>query len=542
MQRLHFYDREDRPWVSGRLTTASIVGHTTSTTVRLWVRVYEQGDYHLVVAREPIPSLGLPKIELTSGENLRAALVGLLDGTKTQMKKVVAIEPHSFSFKGDLTHVFDLSGLKPDSTYYYALVDATRPKPWELGYEEQLSFRTWPEYPREVSFGIWSCHMPFDGDSVKNLHMWDALHREMTDARASFSLGMGDQAYVDGDPRIDIWRWLRKIKRHNPSDEDMVSWYRDIYRGYWGMPQVRRVLRSFPSYMIWDDHEIKDGWGSYTRDELSNELDRYFEWEDRKANLALANRMFAAAKLVYGEYEHSHNPKTPAGQFDYEFRCGPCAFFVLDGRGHRDYEGSAGQRILGTAQLARFEDWLSRARKAEIAFVISPVPTVHASSFIVNHADIALLGLADDLRDEWEHKSNWVERNRLLEAAFGWSEETGKRLVFLSGDVHVSAAFKLAHRRFQKARVFQLTSSGITYATAPPGLKLAVSEAGSLADASAVKDKDRYHFRLIQPVFSGNNFGMIHVRPGEGESTLAYDLFGNAARGDGVLKLKRLVL
>lgn len=542
MQRLHFYDREERPWISDRLTTASIVGHTTSTSVRLWVRVCEPGDYHLVVARAPIPSLGLPKISETKSGNLHASLAGLADGLSTPFSKVVTIEPWSFSFSGDLTHVFDLSGLKPATTYHYALVNTARAKPWELGYEEELTFRTWPDEPRDVSFGIWSCHMPFDGASLRNLGMWDALLQELSTSGARFSLGMGDQVYVDGASHIDIWRWLKKIKQYGPSDEDMVSWYRDIYRGYWGMPQVRRVLRGFPTYMIWDDHEIKDGWGSYTKDELSNELDRFFEWEDRKANLALAQRMFAAAKLVYGEYEHAHNPKTPAGQFDYAFRCGPCAFYALDGRGQRSYDGKAGERVLGAAQFTRFLGWLTQAKKADIAFVVSPVPMVHASSFIVNAADIALLGLADDLRDEWEHASNWIERNLLLEAAFAWSHETGKRVVFLSGDVHVSAAFKLAHRRFPSARVYQLTSSGITYATAPPGLKLAVCEEGLLGDEKTVQDKDRYFFRLIQPVFSGNNFGMVHVAPGEAEPTLSYDLFGNAQSGDAVLKLKRLVL
>lgn len=49
MKRLHFYDREDRPWPCTRLTTASIVGHTTATSVRLWIRVNEPGTYFLVV-------------------------------------------------------------------------------------------------------------------------------------------------------------------------------------------------------------------------------------------------------------------------------------------------------------------------------------------------------------------------------------------------------------------------------------------------------------------------------------------------------------
>ena len=47
---------------------------------------------------------------------------------------------------------------------------------------------------------------------------------------------------------------------------------------------------------------------------------------------------------------------------------------------------------------------------------------------------------------------------------------------------------------------------------------------------------------LIQPVFSGNNFGMLHVRPGTPEPTLSFVLFGNAASGDGVVKKPALIL
>jgi hypothetical protein len=37
--------------------------------------------------------------------------------------------------------------------------------------------------------------------------------------------------------------------------------------------------------------------------------------------------------------------------------------------------------------------------------------------------DLPLLGLADDLRDEWAHRSNWEERNDLLSAVFDYSQQ-----------------------------------------------------------------------------------------------------------------------
>ncbi len=258
------------------------------------------------------------------------------------------------------------------------------------------------------------------------------------------------------------------MKDKKPKLEHMLSWYRDIYRGYWGHLSVRRILHSFPNYMIWDDHEIMDGWGSYTDDELSNELDRWWGKDDKVQNLQLAHQMFEAAKAVYSEYQHGHNPATPAGQYDYAFEWGPAAFYVLDMRGHRDYNRKTDDRILGPDQMKRFKAWLDKEKDRDsghgVLFVITPVPVVHASSFFVNKLDLALFGIHDDLRDEWEHESNWVERDVLLDAVFDASEKSGKKVFFLSGDVHLGASFQLSDLHHPGAKVHQLTSSGITYA------------------------------------------------------------------------------
>jgi hypothetical protein len=112
--------------------------------------------------------------------------------------------------------------------------------------------------------------MPFHSGAVRNLAMWDALQRELTQSRALFSNGMGDQVYADGERDIDIWRWLKKIKKYAPSDADMVSGFATSTR-YWGMHRSGACCAASRLYMIWTHHEIKDGWGSYQRDELSND-------------------------------------------------------------------------------------------------------------------------------------------------------------------------------------------------------------------------------------------------------------------------------
>ncbi len=53
MSELSFYDKEPRPWPNPLLTSASIVGHITDTTCRLWIRVFQPSKYWLVVSKEP---------------------------------------------------------------------------------------------------------------------------------------------------------------------------------------------------------------------------------------------------------------------------------------------------------------------------------------------------------------------------------------------------------------------------------------------------------------------------------------------------------
>jgi len=545
MGKLDFYDRgPDRPWVNRLLTNAAIVGHTTSDGACLWVRVWEPGKYWLLLADKEIEAEGIPDVNVSENE----AVVTLPDGSTRQLPGTLWAE--TFEFSSDLTGVFHLTGLRPQTEYYYCVFsdDRNRNDRWELKPDpERRKFRTRPETPAGVTFGVFSCHMPYkkNGDLV-NIQMWDRLAEELEHNDADFVVGAGDQVYTDGNKGVSIWQWLKNVKGElvkEPEDEQlkiMRSWYRDIYRGYWGFRPLQRVFGRFPTYMIWDDHEIMDGWGSYTEKELANQLDTIWEWERTEQNIQLARRMFEAARQTYEEYQHCHNPATDAGVYDYHFAWGPCAFYVLDMRGHRDFNRKTDDKILGREQMSRFKHWLEsgEAANAQALFIVSPVPVVHISNFIVNTLDLPLIGLADDLRDEWAHESNWQERNTMLDAAFKYSQANKRRVIFLSGDVHIGAGFRLSRADQPAARVYQLTSSGITYPV-PPLLKLAVREAGSLGDAELMPPEKRTVFQILHPPFARNNFGIVSARQrAKDDVDITWNLYGGTGEEDEIVRLK----
>lgn len=543
-----FYYKTKRPWLNQRLTNAAIVGHATTTSVKLWVRAWEEdpeegeqgqplpvsgdGLYWLVACTQPIEAgLGQPFVELRDD----GPCVVLHGATETLLPGVVHLSRVQLRFATDLTSTVLIEGLEPGTRYHYALFAGfERPQRWEIGDSEPHFFRTQQANPSQMSFGVFSCHQPFTKSGVKNLEMFDALSRALSDVDGDYVLAVGDQIYSDGYVDGDIWKWLDKVQQEPDLDfDDMVSWYRDVYRGFWGFKQVQQLLARFPTYMIWDDHEIADGWGSSNTQEIALAklgLGALLHPERAKS---LVGKMFDAARQVYREYQHAHNPDTVEAVFDYGFGTGFVKTYVLDMR-----SAHTKATLLGEAQYERLADWLAAGPGgAKAVFIVSPVPVVHFKSSLVNAGllNLPLLPVKDDLTDEREHETHQAERARLLELVSAFSEQHGVPVVFLSGDVHMSAAFELCHTQRPNACVFQLTTSGITYsggARVPPiqALDNGVTHAnGPLAGADhwsvfRLQSGSQHNFAMLRCALD-EKVGVrlswtVHV-PGADESTSA---------------------
>ena len=503
-----FVFRNERPWPVPRLKRAAIVGHTTPVSSKIWIRTGELGDYKFIACppnavQNPIDKIG----KTVTMDN--AALNRILQRNTGSKMEDFRVD----NFDDDTTHVVRLNDLSPDTLYRYMVLQRG---PKEGGDEWRaiigadkvgagkvrrcgLSFRTLSDdQTRPFSFALFSCHNPFveegffsDSTRVKaeRMEAWAALaqtlhrHSRRDDKRLAFVIAGGDQMYTDGRPGIDIWEFLyKKMKaakergKQLPEEGTMLTWFRDIFRAYWGFPDVREVFANYPTYMIWDDHEIGDGWGSF---DVPN---------DRRKNLRchpiykkadeiglshkqadeLLHRMFNAAKEAYTEYEHSHNPDSlKKGEFYYKFTHGGCAFFVLDGRGHRDVNRPK-YRIHGEVQMKEFAKFVGGLNPTEhkFLFVVSAVPVLHTAEWIVGLEKSGAFGAIrggdrDDLRDGWEHSLHDVER-REFKRILWQAAKKGIHIAILSGDVHASAAFRLEKKGIDLP-IYQLTSSAITY-------------------------------------------------------------------------------
>lgn len=526
-----FIYKTDRPWPNSRLKRAAIVGHTTASSTRLWLRIAAPGDYTLLL----YPAAADANEAVHAG--FKAVPYAALDQLPAFVRRIgFRIDDYS----RDATIVLDLDDLQPLTEYRYAVYGEEDGKHRILlGQDRPYRFRTMPAQAAPLSFAFYSCHLPFQENlfgstRIVNMEMWDCLNEVMArhyDEDLRFAVAGGDQVYADGVPTLDIWKYLNKTMRKEagkllPTQEEMVSWYRDIYRGYWGFPAVQKAYSSYPTYMIWDDHELKDGWGSdILKDRGSDELDEIFP--TRKKNKlsradcrALLTRMRQAALQVYEEYQHAHNPPTPAGQYDYSMLHGCSGFYVLDGRGQRDINRQ-GSRILGEAQLRRFIDWL-QARDPAVTpyvFVVSAVPLLHMKTAWVNddsNAAFDLADLQDDLRDAWEHELHDAERRAVLAALFG-AAARGLKVCILSGDVHTSAVFRMTDPA-SKAVIYQLTSSAITYHKS----RLLGWLLGNTVPDHGESD-DGYAFERLA-LYTDSNFALLRVDPEADE--VVFQLYG----------------
>jgi len=85
----------------------------------------------------------------------------------------------------------------------------------------------------------------------------------------------GDQLYAD-----EIWSTVPELKKWNELSldkkvsrsankamvEQIERFFDQLYAERWSDPTMSLMLAQVPSLMMWDDHDIFDGWGSFPED------------------------------------------------------------------------------------------------------------------------------------------------------------------------------------------------------------------------------------------------------------------------------------
>lgn len=326
----------------------------------------------------------------------------------------------------------------------------------------------------------WSCHMPYETKNGRAVMADDALAildwylDEVRRFRPHVIWGGGDTSYADGTSATDFVNEVYDKGSWHTNPENR-AWlrreYEKMYRHFWSVDSMRKVLSAYPHLFIWDDHEIRDGWGSEGNDFRSGNAE-----------------MFRIAKEVAEEFILNSGPRVRPGGIEahQSFVLGPMASFVFDTRSTRNYE-SSGERLISREQFNDFVAFLDGLRgNAGITDLIThtTVPFVGLRSWVTELVtrspdflnDSILEGVRDDVRDAWTSPGNLPTLSAVLDALRSFMRSRPDvRVTNVSGDIHVAQAYTIEMPGLA-APVFQLTSSAITNRTHPSEFLAALIE------------------------------------------------------------------
>jgi len=304
---------------------------------------------------------------------------------------------------------------------------------------------------------------------------WRHLAEKHAEKPLHLLLMGGDQVYSDSlwelEPLFKRWAGLRITNRRKAEftpqmREAADAFFLRLYCDRWRQLEPRSVLARIPTVMMWDDHDIFDGWGSY--DPKDQACDVY------KGIFEVARKYFRVFQLQIAPDET--RPCTLPDQvgFSYCYQLGEVGLAVLDMRSERSQT-----QVLSEQSWTAFYKWLDGLQGCKHLLLMSSIPVVHPDFGIIERLLGAFPGqqeIEDDLRDHWTSHEHKIERLRLVHHLLEYAKKNSCRVTILSGDVHVGAVGVIESVRTADAPensqiINQLTSSGIVHPP-PPGMML----------------------------------------------------------------------
>lgn len=334
---------------------------------------------------------------------------------------------------------------------------------YRLGSDEYAVNAAWGG---DLRIAYIACNGMEEGEDRRELQERNLLWRRLAAGHQRQPLHLllhgGDQLYADEarhlHPALERWADLAiKPDPAAPFTQDMrrllcnyfIQRYVDLYR----QPAIASLLARVPSLMMWDDHDIRDGWGSF---------------DQARLDVPIGRGLFAAAREAFMLFQLGVAPDAPPANcadpngatLTWSAHFPGLDVIAPDLRSER-----RPRRIMGEAGWHAFEKALADS-KAERVLLLSSTPAlgprlswIEAAMAVIPHPQT----YEDDLRDQWQSRAHREEWQRLLRCLL--ARHAQGPITLLSGEIHLATRGEM--RAQDGSVIHQLVASGIAHPPPP---------------------------------------------------------------------------
>lgn len=219
-------------------------------------------------------------------------------GTVTVQAGGRAYDDRTFTVHGHHYALVDLTELDGDVDSYRVLLDGEQVWPLEGTPPSRIRLLP-PGGPERLMFGSCRTSVPSDPAHVRT-HGEDVLRTfarrlKEVDERPDLLIMLGDQVYAD-NPSADMLEFIRARRSTEPIGEiaDFEE-YAELYRRAWSEPDIRWLLSTVSTAMIFDDHDVRDDWNTSKT------------WREQMAATPWWHRRVVSGLGAYWIYQHLGN-------------------------------------------------------------------------------------------------------------------------------------------------------------------------------------------------------------------------------------------
>lgn len=293
------------------------------------------------------------------------------------------------------------------------------------------------DYKKDLELVFLSCN-----DNLKSPEKWNTYHegissnlwKSIGEKKHDIIIHMGDQIYADSVGQL----WIdEKI-----NESEVKAYLRNLYLNTYSEPNQSEVMRNSLNFIIFDDHDIKDCFGTpKTPNTVKNEKFNIYK------KIAYEYLKKYQLSLVNIEFNDDTN-------LSYSIDIGKYKFILIDMRSQFFYTGQ-----IFTKKII---DWTKKTLNSNLKneiFIILPRPIGGTGKYL---SLLASLYLKDAL-DEPIHPHNYEQTMKFLNVLFAYKIKSKNKIRILSGDVH-ECYKKLIYfkNKYKNYHINQYISSAIT--------------------------------------------------------------------------------